>query len=209
MSDAGTPGISDPGALLAAECAAAGVPLVPVPGACAAIAALSISGFAAAGFRFGGFLPRAGRGRREALAALVADERAAVLYESPHRVVATLRELADAAQLAMNTRPLEGGMTPFQHLQGTSRRVATVLNADMGQLCYRNVNTNLASSYEYQGEPIRFITEVQFHFRDFFPLGKLLHKTYEVCRAKTCHGERSRLQLLFQYGSTENDLLRI
>ncbi len=94
VSDAGTPGISDPGALLAAECAAAGVPLVPVPGACAAIAALSISGFAAAGFRFGGFLPRAGRGRREALAALVADERAAVLYESPHRVVATLRELA-------------------------------------------------------------------------------------------------------------------
>ena len=82
VSDAGTPGISDPGALLAAECAAAGVPLVPVPGACAAIAALSISGFAAAGFRFGGFLPRAGRGRREALAALVADERAAVLYES-------------------------------------------------------------------------------------------------------------------------------
>ena len=65
VSDAGTPGISDPGALLAAECAAAGVPLVPVPGACAAIAALSISGFAAAGFRFGGFLPRGARGGRE------------------------------------------------------------------------------------------------------------------------------------------------
>ena len=54
------------------------------------------------------------------------------------------------------------------------------------QLCYRNVTTNLASSYESHGEPIRFIAEVQFHFRDFFPLGKLLHKTYEVCRAKSC-----------------------
>ena len=53
-------------------------------------------------------------------------------------------------------------------------------------LSYRNVNTNLAFSYEGQGEPIRFIAEVQFHFRDFFPLGKLLHKTYEVCRAKSC-----------------------
>ena len=57
---------------------------------------------------------------------------------------------------------------------------------DSSQLCYRNVNTNLASLYESEGEPIRFIAEVQFHFRDFFPLGKLLHKTYEVCRAKSC-----------------------
>ena len=48
---------------------------------------------------------------------------------------------------------------------------------DSSHLCYRNVNTNLASLYESEGEPIRFITEVQFHFRDFFPLGKLLHKT--------------------------------
>ena len=56
---------------------------------------------------------------------------------------------------------------------------------DSSQLCYRNVNTNLASLYESEGEPIRFIAEVQFHFRDFFPLGKLLHKTSRRARALT------------------------
>lgn len=96
VSDAGTPGISDPGAVLAASCAAAGVPLVPIPGACAAVAAMSVSGFACTGFRFGGFLPRSGRARKERMAELVADPHGAVLYEAPHRLVATLSELAAA-----------------------------------------------------------------------------------------------------------------
>jgi len=82
VSDAGTPGISDPGAVLAAECAAAGVPLVPIPGACAAVAAMSISGYACTGFRFGGFLPRSGRARKDRISELVADPKAAVLYEA-------------------------------------------------------------------------------------------------------------------------------
>lgn len=96
VSDAGTPGISDPGAVLAERCAAAGVPLVPIPGACAAVSALSVSGFACTGFRFGGFLPRSGRARKQRLAELVADPNAVVLYEAPHRLVATLSELAAA-----------------------------------------------------------------------------------------------------------------
>ncbi len=94
--DAGTPGISDPGAALAAALAAARVPCVPLPGACAALAALSVSGFATPEWTFGGFLPRAGRARRERIAALAAEDRAVVLYEAPHRLRATLSDLAHA-----------------------------------------------------------------------------------------------------------------
>ncbi|KAG5190486.1 tetrapyrrole methylase [Tribonema minus] len=98
VSDAGTPGISDPGVELAAACADAGVRVVPVPGACAAVAAVSVSGLAPAEWVFVGFLPaRRGAARARALAALAAEPRAAVLYEAPHRLLDTLRELADAA----------------------------------------------------------------------------------------------------------------
>jgi len=96
VSDAGTPGISDPGAILAASCADAGIPLVPVPGACAAVAAMSISGYPCTGFRFCGFLPRSGRARKDRVAEVVRDPKPAVLYEAPHRLVATLSDLAAA-----------------------------------------------------------------------------------------------------------------
>ena len=98
VSDAGTPGVSDPGAELANACWAAGVPLVPVPGACAAAAAVSVAGFAGATeFVFFGFLPaKSGRARREKVAEVVAQERLCVLYEAPHRLLRTLGELAAA-----------------------------------------------------------------------------------------------------------------
>uniref|UniRef100_A0A7S4FCJ4 Tetrapyrrole methylase domain-containing protein n=1 Tax=Chrysotila carterae TaxID=13221 RepID=A0A7S4FCJ4_CHRCT len=100
VSDAGTPGISDPGMELAAECAAASVPLVPVPGACAAIAALSISGYANTEFCFGGFLPRAGKARRQRVVELAQEPRAVILYEAPHRLLSTLQDLCDAGASA-------------------------------------------------------------------------------------------------------------
>ena len=96
VSDAGTPGISDPGAKLASECAARGVPLVPVPGACAAITALSVSGFSCTDFRFAGFLPRVGKGRRLKLAELTAEPHAVVFYESPQRILSTLQDISAA-----------------------------------------------------------------------------------------------------------------
>jgi 16S rRNA (cytidine1402-2'-O)-methyltransferase len=97
VSDAGTPGVSDPGSELAAACWAAGVPLVPVPGACAAVAAVSVAGFASTEFVFVGFLPaKSGKARRAKVAEVVAQERPCVLYEAPHRVLRTLTELAQA-----------------------------------------------------------------------------------------------------------------
>ena len=96
VTDAGTPGISDPGAELAAAWGAEGGAVVPVPGASAALAALSATGIAGPRWSFEGFLPRSGRERRERLARVAADDRGSVLFEAGNRVSATLADLAAA-----------------------------------------------------------------------------------------------------------------
>lgn len=96
VSDAGMPGISDPGGWLAAEAIAAGVPVIPIPGANAALSALVASGLATDEFHFIGFLPEkagARRTRLEELAAKHAAECTLVFYEAPHRILETLTEL--------------------------------------------------------------------------------------------------------------------
>jgi 16S rRNA (cytidine1402-2'-O)-methyltransferase len=98
ISDAGTPAISDPGAVLVAAAAAAGHPVVPLPGPSSALAALSAAGDAHGGaFVFGGFLPAKGGERSAALAAALADTRTQVLFEAPHRIDELLAALAAAA----------------------------------------------------------------------------------------------------------------
>ncbi len=95
-TDAGTPGVSDPGAALVAAAWEAGARVVPVPGPSAALAALSASGFPADRFLFAGFLPRKGGARAEALRALAAAGATLVLYEAGNRTAATLDDLAAA-----------------------------------------------------------------------------------------------------------------
>ncbi|ATE58877.1 16S rRNA (cytidine(1402)-2'-O)-methyltransferase [Thauera sinica] len=94
ITDAGTPAVSDPGARAVARVRAAGHPVVPVPGACAAVAALSVSGFAEAGFRFVGFLPPKSAARRAALEKLAGDPDVLVFYEAPHRVAECVADMA-------------------------------------------------------------------------------------------------------------------
>lgn len=96
VTDAGTPGISDPGERLVAAAANAGHVVEVVPGPSAAVAALVASGLPAGRFCFEGFLPRKGSGRRERLVALAAEPRTMVFYEAPHRVQRTLADLAEA-----------------------------------------------------------------------------------------------------------------
>ncbi len=96
VSDAGTPAISDPGARLVRAVRAAGFPVVPIPGACAAIAAVSAAGLNAERLLFLGFLPAAAKARRELLAAVAREAVALVIYEAPHRVGATVAELGAA-----------------------------------------------------------------------------------------------------------------
>jgi 16S rRNA (cytidine1402-2'-O)-methyltransferase len=96
ISDAGTPLISDPGFRLVRAARAAGVRVSPVPGACAAIAALSAAGLPSDRFVFEGFLPARAGARRGRLAALAAEPRTLIFYESPHRVAETLADMRAA-----------------------------------------------------------------------------------------------------------------
>ncbi|MGB4464658.1 MAG: 16S rRNA (cytidine(1402)-2'-O)-methyltransferase [Eubacteriales bacterium] len=95
-TDAGVPGISDPGADLVALCAGRGIPVVCIPGPCAAITALAVSGADTHRFVFEGFLPTEAKQRQSRLAELSREERTAVIYESPHRLKKTLSELRSA-----------------------------------------------------------------------------------------------------------------
>jgi 16S rRNA (cytidine1402-2'-O)-methyltransferase len=96
VTDAGMPGISDPGERLVRAALARGLPVEAVPGPSAALTALVISGLPTARFVFEGFLPRKGAERAARLAALTAEERTAVIFESPRRLAATLADLAAA-----------------------------------------------------------------------------------------------------------------
>jgi 16S rRNA (cytidine1402-2'-O)-methyltransferase len=96
VTDAGTPGISDPGALLVRRVSDAGHRVIPVPGPSALIAALSAAGISAPHFLFYGFLPSKSSARRDALAGLAQLKFALVFYEAPHRVAETLHDMADA-----------------------------------------------------------------------------------------------------------------
>ncbi len=114
VSDAGTPGISDPGARLVAAAAAAGVPVSIVPGPSAIDAALVVSGLPTDRFCFEGFLPRRGPARRERLGAIGAEERTTVLLEAPGRLAATLDDL----RRACGPRGGRGGPRAHQTARG-------------------------------------------------------------------------------------------
>ncbi|MBL0175037.1 MAG: 16S rRNA (cytidine(1402)-2'-O)-methyltransferase [Ignavibacteria bacterium] len=95
VSDAGTPGVSDPAALLVSAAVEAGVPVIPIPGPSACLAALVVSGFHTDRFHFEGFLPIKKR-RRTRIAELASESRTIIVYESVHRLLKTLRELHEA-----------------------------------------------------------------------------------------------------------------
>ena len=95
VSDAGSPAISDPGEDLVKQCAAAGIPVCAIPGPCAAITALSISAQATGRFCFEGFLSTAKKSRREHLDSLKKEQRTMIFYEAPHKLLATLTDMAE------------------------------------------------------------------------------------------------------------------
>jgi len=95
VSDAGSPAISDPGEELVKQCAAAGITVCAIPGPCAVITALSISGQATGRFCFEGFLSTAKKSRREHLESLIGEQRTMVFYEAPHKLLNTLEDMAE------------------------------------------------------------------------------------------------------------------
>jgi 16S rRNA (cytidine1402-2'-O)-methyltransferase len=118
ISDAGTPLISDPGYVVVREAQRAGIRVVPVPGPSALIAALSASGLPTDRFCFEGFLPAKGGPRRKLLEALCNEERTLAFYESPHRILDSLRDMADVfgeAREAVLARELTKTFETIRH----------------------------------------------------------------------------------------------
>ncbi len=95
VSDAGSPAISDPGEDLVKQCAEAGITVCAIPGPCAAITALSISGQATGRFCFEGFLSMSKKSRREHLDSLRTEKRTMIFYEAPHKLMNTLQDMAE------------------------------------------------------------------------------------------------------------------
>jgi 16S rRNA (cytidine1402-2'-O)-methyltransferase len=123
VTDAGMPGISDPGERLVVAALAAGVTVEVVPGPSAALAALVVSGLPTGRFVFEGFLPRKGRQRAARMAVLRAEDRTVVLFEAPHRLEATLADLAVAL----------GPDRPVAVAREITKRFETVWRGTLGQ----------------------------------------------------------------------------
>lgn len=94
VSDAGSPAISDPGEDLVRQCAEAGITVCAIPGPCAVITALSISGQSTGRFCFEGFLSTAKKSRREHLESLIREKRTMIFYEAPHKLLSTLADMS-------------------------------------------------------------------------------------------------------------------
>lgn len=125
VSDAGTPGISDPGAELLAVALSSGIPAEVLPGPTAFVPALILSGLPAAQFTFEGFLPRSGRERRERLEAIAGRTETSILYESPHRLRATLEDLAQVCGEGRGASVTRELSKKFEETQrGTLRELA-------------------------------------------------------------------------------------
>lgn len=129
VTDSGTPSVSDPGPALVREAAARGVLVQPIPGPCALVAAISISGFDVQRFSFAGFLPRKPGKRRKALQELLARGETVALYESPFRVVAVLESLAEIAPAVPVVVCRELTKQFEETLRGTASEILDVLRA--------------------------------------------------------------------------------
>ncbi len=161
VSDAGMPGISDPGYRVVQEAIAAGVSVVPVPGPVAAEAALAASGLPTDTFRFGGFLPAKKAQRRKALEALAGETATLIFYVAPHRVVETLADVA----AALGDRPVvvarELTKLHEEFLRGTASVIAAELRArptikgEITLLIGRGTVARAAGQNAAQGIPAR------------------------------------------------------
>lgn len=127
ISDAGTPLISDPGFDLIRAARREGIAVIPVPGACAAIAALSVAGMATDRFVFEGFLPAKSAARRARLGAVVTERASLVFYESPHRILESLQDMA----------AILGGAREAFFAREMTKAFETYLSGTLDSLCER------------------------------------------------------------------------
>ena len=139
VTDAGTPCISDPGSEVVKACAEAGIPVIPVPGCCAGIAAVSVSGYDAREFAFYGFLPREKKDIRAKLEEIARGAKVAILHESPFRITELTEVIADTLPGAMLTVCCDLTKLHEKTLRGTPEEVLRELKAnektEKGEYC--------------------------------------------------------------------------
>ena len=139
VTDAGTPCISDPGSEVVRECAEAGIPVIPVPGCCASVAAVSVSGFDAREFAFYGFLPREKKDLKEKLREIARGVKVAVLHESPFRIIELTEAVAETLPDALMTVCCDLTKLHEKTLRGTPEEVLRALKAnektEKGEYC--------------------------------------------------------------------------
>ena len=139
VTDAGTPCISDPGNMVVSACAARGIPVIPVPGCSAGIAAVSISGFDAREFAFYGFLPREKKDLQNKLKEIGRGVRVAVLHESPYRIIALAEAIRDTLPEARLAVCCDLTKLHEKTLYGTPDEILAVLTAnektEKGEYC--------------------------------------------------------------------------
>ena len=139
VTDAGTPCISDPGCEVVRACAEAGIPVIPVPGCCAGIAAVSISGYDAREFAFYGFLPREKKEIRAKLEEIARGPKVAILHESPFRIIELTEVIADTLPGALLTVCCDLTKLHETTLRGTPEEVLRALKSnektEKGEYC--------------------------------------------------------------------------
>ncbi len=163
ISDAGTPLVSDPGYRLVRSARQAGVQVVPIPGACAMIAALSAAGLPSDRFAFEGFLPAKQAARCAQLKSLAADARTLVFYEAPHRILETLQDMRDvfgperevvmARELTKTFETIHGG-----DVQALAQWVEADSNQQRGEIVLLVHGAPKADNNEMSPEQIHIMT---------------------------------------------------
>lgn len=155
ITDAGTPGISDPGAVVVDFVRKAGIKVVPIPGASAVIAAMSASGIVQNGFLFHGFLPASGAARRKVLETLKAQIVTLVFYEAPHRIVESITDMANVL----------GAERRITFAREITKTFETLYSCDLADA----INWLEADSNQQRGEFVLLIEAAAIKKADEFP----------------------------------------
>lgn len=138
-TDAGTPCVSDPGYAVVRACAERGIQVLPIPGCCAGVSALSVSGFDAREWAFYGFLPREKKDLKEKLRAMAGGVPVAIVHESPYRVVELVETIAEVLPEARISASCDLTKLHEKTIRGTAAQVLAMLKdnpkADKGEYC--------------------------------------------------------------------------
>jgi 16S rRNA (cytidine1402-2'-O)-methyltransferase len=161
VSDAGTPLVSDPGYRLVGAAIAAGFRVVPVPGVSAMLAALSGSGLPTDDFRFAGFLPHKAGARRRFLQEAAADRATLIVYESPHRILDSLEDIAQILGERRVVLARELTKIHEEFLRGTAREILETLNSRPAIKGEMTLVIGRAEKHAVEGDPVSEVLSLQ------------------------------------------------